>query len=42
MRKYQIHTTYSPDDGGYYAEAYETKSGKTVYTTRPPTRASGG
>lgn len=34
MSKYQIHATYSPDDGGCYAEVYERASGKTVYTTR--------
>lgn len=34
MSKYQIYTTRSDSDGGWYAEVYERATGKDVYSTR--------
>jgi hypothetical protein len=33
MPTYQIETTFSGHDGGWYAEVYEVGTGRTVHTT---------
>lgn len=33
-RACKIDVTYSPDDGGYYAEVWEMETGKDLYQTR--------